>query len=151
MIPWSPDLKLSWTDFKAEPTNERAAAITASGITYRFSSEGSGDVVEVDFTVTAHFYPEMSWHNPQLSDLNILAHEQLHFDISEVFARKMRDRMKAATFSSNVRREVKNIYNQINKEMDAFQNRYDAETNFSRNKEQQELWILKIEKLLQND
>jgi len=151
VIEWSSDQKLSWTDFNAEPPNSRAAAITASGITYRFSSDINGDEVIVDFTITAHFYPNKSWYKKDLSSAYILAHEQLHFDISEIFARKMRKRMNATRFTSNVRKEVKKIYQQINEEMNDFQNSYDKETNFSRDTEQQLVWSKKIEKLLESN
>ncbi len=150
VIAWSPDVKLAWGDFKAEPMNGRAAAVTASGITYRFTSESLGNKVDIDFQVTAHFYPNKSWYRPEHSDANILAHEQLHFDISEIFARKMRKRMKQTKFTRNVRREVKKIYAQINKELEAFQNTYDSETNYSRDREQQQLWKNKIATLLEN-
>lgn len=151
VIPWTASTKLTWEDFKGEPTNDRAAAITASGVTYRFSSERIRNKVSVDFEITAHFYPHKSWHKPDLSDANILAHEQLHFDISELFAREMRRRMKATKFTRNVRNEVKKIYNQINKEMNDFQNTYDAETNFSRDREQQESWELKVDEVLRSN
>ena len=107
--------------------------------------------MKIDFTVTAYFYPNKSWYNPELSDAHILAHEQLHFDISEIYARKMSAIMRATKFTSQVRREVKKIYQQINKEMDDFQNTYDNETNFSRDTAKQAVWKQKIEKLLEID
>jgi len=93
VIPWSSSKQLSWKDFKGEPTNERAAAITASGITYRFSTTDTNDNLEIDFKVITHFYPNKSWYNPSLVNAEILEHEQRHFDISEIFARKMRKRL----------------------------------------------------------
>ena len=148
VIPWSSDLKLSWTDFKGKPTNERAAAITASGVTYRFSSEVLGDEVEIDFTVVAHFYPNKSWYNAKLVNSTILEHEQRHFDITEIFARKMRKLMATTKFTKHVRKEVKAIYKEINAQMHEFQNEYDKDTNFSRNLNGQELWNEKITALL---
>lgn len=151
VIVWSPDLNLTWSDFKAQPSNNRAAATTASGITYRYTTDVIGDVMKVDFTITAHFYPNKSWYRPELVDTHILEHEQLHFDISEIFARKMHERMATTKFTRNVRKEVRKIYNQINKEMNDFQDTYDTETNFSRNREQQEFWKQKIDELLSRD
>ncbi len=151
VIPWSSDLRLSWDDFKGLPTNERAAAITASGITYKFSSSSLEDEVEIDFSVTAHFYPNKSWYNPTLVNATILEHEQRHFDISEIFARKMRKLMATTKFTKDVRKEVKAIYKEINARMNEFQNEYDKDTNFSRDLSRQEFWNKRINDLLDED
>jgi hypothetical protein len=142
---WNSDLKLQWSDFRGEPQNNRAAAVTASGLTYRFStSKKNGDVVAVDFVVSSYFYPNKSWYRPEVCDSVILSHEQLHFDITELFARKFRERLKEVKFTNNVKAEVKAIYKKVNLELNDFQNLYDSETNFSRNREQQLLWNRKI-------
>lgn len=148
-IPWSPNRKLTWADFKGEaPVTDRAAATTASGITYQFATTGTRDKMDIDYTVTTFFYPYKSWYQSHLCDSLILSHEQLHFDISELYARKMRVRMATATFTGNVKAEVKAIYREILEELEAFQDLYDQETNFSRNREQQLLWNAKIEAAL---
>lgn len=148
-IPWSPNRKLTWADFKGEaPVTDRAAATTASGITYQFATTGTRDKMDIDYTVTTFFYPYKSWYQSHLCDSMILSHEQLHFDISELYARKMRVRMATATFTGNVKAEVKAIYREILEELEAFQDLYDQETNFSRNREQQLLWNAKIEAAL---
>jgi len=149
-IAWSSDKRLSWKDFKGKvPSNNRAAATTASGITYRFSTSGTKNEFEVDFKIDTFFYPTKSWYQPSLCDEVILSHEQLHFDISELYARELRKRLNAATFThANVKAEVRKIYAEINQELSEFQNRYDAETNFSRDREQQAIWNKRIEKTL---
>ena len=149
VISWSPGLKLSWVDFKGKPTNREAAAITASGITYSFSTTSWKDEVTLDFIVTTHFYPNKSWYRPDLCDAVILSHEQLHFDIAEVFARKMRKRLASTKFTKNVKAEVAKIYDEINIALYVFQNRYDNETNFSKAREKQWLWNEKIAMLLE--
>lgn len=150
-ISWNADKRLSWDDFKGKPPiNSRAAAITASGITYRFSTSGTRDDMEVDFKIDTYFYPTKSWYQEKLVDDVILSHEQLHFDISELYARKMEARLAEETFThNNVKAKVKSIYKEILKEVDDFQNQYDDETNFSRDRERQALWDEKITKLLE--
>lgn len=138
---WTPDLKLSWKDFKGKPDpHSRVAAVTASGISYKFSSLERDGNYEVKYTVDTFFYPKQSWYHPHMCDDIILSHEQLHFDISELFARKMRKIMESTRFTENVKAEVKDIYHQILKELKAFQNKYDEQTNFSRNREAQLHW-----------
>ena len=148
-IAWSEDRKLTWEDFKDKaPKNARAAATTASGITYQFSTSGTRDKMVIDYEVSTFFYPNKSWYQPQLCDSLILSHEQLHFDISELFARRMRERLETGTFTQNVKAEVKSIYREILEELEAFQDLYDNQTNFSRDMEQQLLWNAKIETAL---
>lgn len=151
-ILWHPDHRLSWADFKGSPSSSgRAAAITASGISYQFSTMESDGAFELDYTVSTYFYPNKSWYQPNICDEVILSHEQLHFDISELFARKMRKLLGETKFTKNVKSEVRAIYRQINKELAEFQNLYDDETNFSRDREKQSLWNSKIAEALKNN
>lgn len=140
-ILWSPEYRLSWEDFKGNPpASGRVAATTASGISYYFSSTETNGVMDVDFTVRTYFYPQKSWYIPEICNEVILSHEQLHFDIAEMFARKMREQLEATRFTSNIKAEVREIYQQINKELAEFQRLYDKETDFSRNVAQQRAW-----------
>ena len=149
---WNTKRKLTWADFKGEPEERQSvAAITASGISYQFSTEMRNDDIKINFTVHSYFYPEKSWYQPKLVDEVILSHEQLHFDISEIFARKMSRRLETSRFSKNVKNEVKAIYGEVLRELNQFQNHYDKETNFSRNREQQLVWNTKIEQMLLNN
>jgi len=144
-IKWDPDHRLQWSDFKAQPQESSpVAAITASGIAYRFSAMENNGKMEVDCSIEAFFYPESSWYKPETANEIILSHEQLHFDISELFTRKMRARVAGYSFSANVKVEMNRIYEQILKEMRIFQKRYDEETNFSRNVEKQLEWNKQI-------
>lgn len=138
---WNPDYRLSWEDFRAiPPISGNIAATTASGISYYFSSTEVDGKMEVDFTVRTYFYPDKSWYKPEICNSVILSHEQLHFDISELFARKMRAQLAKTRFTKNIKAEVRAIYQKINAELAEFQNRYDSETDYSRNVAQQKVW-----------
>ncbi|MCM4151314.1 DUF922 domain-containing protein [Arenibacter sp. N53] len=151
VVEWHPGKKLTWADFKGKPSNiSNAAAITASGITYNFSAQGTADKMELDFKVSCHFYPNKSWYKPKLANPTVLGHEQLHFDITEVYARKMRQELAKTKFTKNAKSEVKEIYRKILKDLNDFQNKYDSETNFSRDMVQQLIWNKKIKKALNN-
>lgn len=148
-IAWSPKHRLAWSDFKGSiPPNAVAAATTASGISYEYSAQLLFNEVEIDFEVTAYFYPTESWYKPAVCDSIVLGHEQLHFDITELFARRMRKKLQSATFSSNLKEEVRNIYDQTLKELSDLQERYDWETDFSRNHEEQTRWNQQIAEAL---
>ena len=148
---WSPEIELKWTDFRGKP-NERSiiAATTASGISYTFSALERDGYYEVEYEVNSYFYPDQSWYRPQMCDELVLSHERLHFDITELFARKMRKEMDQTRFTENVRDEIKEIYTRIIRELAAFQDRYDSETDFSRDKTAQLRWNQEIRIALQN-
>jgi hypothetical protein len=149
-VPWNPNIRLTWADFKGKvPPAAEPAATTASGISYTYSANLLHHEVHLDYEVNAYFYPNESWYRPTLCDENTLSHEQLHFDISELFARKMRDRLERTSFSDDVKAEIRKIYKEILQELQDYQDQYDWETNFSRNREKQLEWNQKIAKALQ--
>ena len=144
-IIWNQARKLTWNDFKAKaPTDTPVAALTASGISYSFSSVQNGDEMKIRYIVTANFYPNRSWYQPKYGSSNVLAHEQLHFDITELFARKFKQRLDATRFTKNIKAEVREIFQQINRELSEYQDRYDLETNSSRLLDRQRAWQIKV-------
>lgn len=148
-IPWQPDRRLAWTDFKGiPPGSKQVAATTASGISYTYTTTGSKGSYKLDYKVTAFFYPHQSWYQRELCDSIVLSHEQLHFDIAELFARRMRERLGSQTFGPHVRSEVRRIFRQLNRELAEFQDRYDRETDFSRDREAQAQWNAAIARSL---
>lgn len=148
-IAWDANRKLSWKDFRGRPFETAwAAATTASGISYEYSGTEQPDGYILEFKIGAYFYPDKSWYQPTLCDPNVLAHEQLHFDISELFARKMRSEVSNTRFTHNARAEVKAIYKRILKELSEFQARYDRDTDYSRNLEKQLFWQEKVARSL---
>ena len=148
-IPWDASRKLRWEDFKGKPFKTAwAAATTASGISYSYTGQERAEGYELQFEVGAYFYPEKSWYQPKLCDEAILRHEQLHFDISELYARKFRNELKKAHFTKNVKAEVRAIYNAILDELHKLQSQYDYETNYSRDPGNQLAWEKKLAKAL---
>lgn len=148
-ILWDSNLRLTWDNFKGKvPPSSVPAATTASGISYTYSANLLHHEVRLDYQVNAYFYPNESWYKPEVCDENTLSHEQLHFDISELFAQKMRDRLDRTSFSDDVKAEIRKIYQEILQELQDYQDKYDWETNFSRNREKQAEWNQKIAKAL---
>ena len=148
-LPWQPNIRLEWSDFKGKAKmGSVIAATTASGISYTFNALERDGYYEVDYQVDAFFYPEQSWYIPERCDEITLSHENLHFDITELFARKMRAVMEETRFTENVRDEIRSIYNRVLQELAAFQERYDQETDFSRNRSAQLRWNREIREAL---
>jgi hypothetical protein len=144
LIRWNESQKLTWADYKGKvQTGSDAAASTATylGIEYNFSRNS------FDYKITCSFSKTRSWglHKTDY----ILAHEQGHFDIAEIFARKLNKQMSEYIFNKNTfKDDLKKIYLTLTAEKDSFQNQYDKETNHSINKEKQAEWLKKIEKML---
>lgn len=151
VISWNTSYSLSWSDFNATPNYKvSAAAITASGITFGFSvKETETRVISFTTEVYAHFYPKKSWYKPGIADKHVLSHEQLHFDITELFARKFRKEISFLKTSNTIKKDLRNLHKKINKELSIMQDTYDDESNYSRNKELQTKWQLFINQELQ--
>jgi hypothetical protein len=145
-INWSQSLQLEWTDFKGVPVEgTTVVAVTASGLSFGFSTKRTNDQLsDYTFNVEAQFYPDKSWYLKGRADDNILSHERLHFDITELHARKFRKRISNTKFTNNISKEMEAIYKTINEELTAMQNLYDEETNHSQNLKVQHQWETKV-------
>ena len=147
---WHENLKLTWDDFKGEQNVEsNAVAVTASGITFSYKVRKANSKI-IDFTpsVEAHFYPQKSWVKLELADDYILAHEQLHFDITELHVRKLKKQISALKVTQNLGSILDKLHRNINNELSKMQNQYDSESINSINKEVQNKWEAFIAKEL---
>jgi hypothetical protein len=150
MLFWQEDLKLSWDNFEGIPPNETPyEAMTASGIEYSYQANNRNGIMKFNFTVRAYFNPKNSWVKPTSRTDQLLSHEQLHFDISELHARVLEKELKDASLSENFKEEISNIYNSVINRRAEMQELYDKETDHSRNGEKQIQWIRRIENLFQ--
>lgn len=140
LIGWNAGQKLTWADYKGKPKeNSDAAASTATYLGFEFNVGKEG----FDYKITCTFSKTKSWglHKTDY----ILTHEQGHFDIAEIYARKLNKLMREYRFDKNTFKEdLKTIYQSIALEKDAFQNQYDEETNHSIKREKQADWLKKI-------
>lgn len=144
-ISWSSKRKLSWNDFKAPvPADRRgASASTATSLHFSYSVKGGN----ITYELNSYFNPAKSWVKDK-TDL-ILGHEQGHFDIAEIYIRKLYQAVKQYTFNKKTyKTDLRDIYQRIVKEKDSFQNEYDAATHHSINVEQQKIWEAKIKATL---
>jgi len=141
-IEWTESHKLSWTDFKGDiETNSDAAAVTASGITFSFSvRKTDGRITSFEAQASAHFYPENSWFIKSRCNDHILAHEQLHFDITELHVRIFRYKLAQLEVSQNIKSELQALHKSVNKDLAEMQRKYDTQSEHSINKELQTHW-----------
>lgn len=144
LIPWAPERRLMWDDFLCAPqrnTDAVASTSTSLGLAYQVKN------YKLSYQITCNFSKTKSWG---LMKTNyILAHEQGHFDITEIFARKLHQSLLNYKVNKNTfKTDIDSIYQSIVKQKEAFQNEYDDETDHSRKKAIQLQWLVKIKELL---
>ena len=149
-IQWSEDYKLQWSDFKApHRSGVSYVASTTSGISFSYTYSERNGSIDLKVTVLCNFYPESSWVNPNEASEYILGHEQAHFDISEIHARKLRKRISERTFTKNSKKELTDLYNNVNEERENMQRLFDRESDHSKNKEEEFRWEAIIKQQLE--
>jgi len=139
---WSDDLQLQWEGFNGTPTRgTTVVAVTASGLSFGFSTKMT-ETQLVDYTafVDAHFYPDKSWYVKERANSVILDHERLHFDITELHARKFKQRIAQTKFDLSINSQMERIHNTITDELRQMQQKYDTETDHSQNVDKQKEW-----------
>lgn len=141
-ITWNASYKLTWEDFKGSIDQTKdAIAVTASGITFGYSMQKTdGKIISFNTQVFAHFYPDKSWVKLDKADNHILAHEQLHFDITELHVRKFKQKIANLEISQTLEKKLDILHKEANKAVAEMQNSYDSESDNSRNREEQTKW-----------
>jgi predicted secreted Zn-dependent protease len=145
-IEWSATKRLTWNDYLASPsTSDDIAAITSTALGMEYHVRNNS----ISYKISCHFSKTKSWGRYKTD--YILQHEQGHFDITEIFARKLVKAVKEYKFDSKkYQDDLGKIYKKIMEEKEEFQGKYDDETDFSRNKTKQAEWLKKIAKELED-
>lgn len=140
LIPWSAARKLTWSDFQGTPDPKSPnAALTSSNVNIEFGYNDTG----FQYTIKCSFDKNRSW--VRIATNEVLAHEQGHFDIAEIYARKLNKAMAAYHFNAQTAdNDVNQLYENIMKEHRQTQIQYDQETDYSRNRPKQQEWLKKI-------
>ncbi|HTA83381.1 MAG TPA: DUF922 domain-containing protein [Bacteroidia bacterium] len=135
-IVWRKDSLLTKDDFKAKPHQGGPMGYTVSSIFF-YTNENNGQLV---FEVEALFLKSKSYI-VQYSEY-VLKHEQLHFNITELYARKLRKMIADKDFKkvSNMNQVIQNMYNKVEQEWERTEQKYDDETNHGLNAARQQEW-----------
>ena len=103
-ISWSKDYFLDWLDFQAE-SNPAVFEDAHSTIKYRYTWTVNSDSVgnQIRFFIEnidliAEFYPFLSWVRQPQATLQLLKHEQGHFDFAELLR-------------SEITTQIQNVFN----------------------------------------
>lgn len=140
-MPWSESQPLTWQDFQGTPNGSADyVASTNSGMSFSYSYREDENGIKVSYEVNSNFYPKLSWFRPERVDAYILKHEQTHFDITELHARKLRKQLAEFKFSRNTKAEVEALYQRMERQRQEMQHTFDRETNHSQIKDAEERW-----------
>ena len=139
-ICWEGDEPLVWKDFKGSvPSRTDQVAYTTVHFSYKVPAKNSIQVLNC-------FVKDKSWVKKDKRLPRILAHEQYHFHISEIFARRMRRDMAKITIPT-----IPNVEGPFDEWLEKYyveQALYDKETSHSQIRTEQIKWEEKIDKEL---
>lgn len=142
-IEWDSNHPIRWSDFKGECKDSSVAA-TCTNIYMENQVDEAGYIT---FKIKAVFLPKLSYVSPTSSKSEkLLQHERLHFDITEVYARRLRLHLLPYqhTRSKQYCREAQYWYDTIVDEWRKAQAAYDLESEHSQNELFQLSWEARI-------
>jgi hypothetical protein len=125
-VAWCARRKLNWKDFNL--TLERDGAAAPSNVVFTSTETSTGILIGVKAT----FLSNEAVANPNDTTRRVLEHEQKHFDITEIVARKIRRYLTGRDVNF---KNVDAVYDELLKmadEIDTLNERYDSETDHSR-------------------
>jgi hypothetical protein len=137
-IRWTDSQLLSWDDFTG-PVNDTSKydAESFAEIRYNYKFYGPDDF---EFEVYASFDKNSSWSRRHKQCESLLKHEQMHFNIAQLFAEKIQNEFENYTYTTSFDNQIVDLFNQKKAEYQAMQLLYDEETNHSLNKAKQKEW-----------
>ncbi len=144
-IYWSSTQPLQWADFQGKPRPWSVfVAQTVSVIEQTYSCDGD----QFTFDIKAKFNCSKSWTKTNKHP-EVLLHEQKHFDLTEIYARKMRKAYRQLNNPCQYSMEdLGKIYDEYFLELRHMQTLYDIETDHGLDEADQQIWNEKIAKQL---
>ncbi len=136
-ILWTPNRKLKVTDFKGTSEDKPFLAATNAYFGYATSIKSKENLVIVE--VDTYFDCKASYFKNNKNKSLVLSHEQTHFDITELYARKFIRRLQLEIKNyKDLIKKVERIGDEVNQELQLKQQAYDTDvySDFS----QQSYW-----------
>lgn len=144
-IEWTAGRLLTWKDYNFRRVR-REGNIAITSVKHSVRGYMRNNMPEFDIKVM--FMVADSWTS-DTTDIALLEHERLHFDIGELFRRKIALRIielqkQGEKKASVYRLEIKNVLNEFN----SFSRAYDKESEHGRNSEEQLQWQKRVKEEL---
>lgn len=151
-------ITLKWSSFlKVVNSKHPYIAYTAHKTMHKYRAIQSGNHLSLKFEVGVTLDPLQTFLDPgKLKSLDdagkkaLLNHEQGHSDLAIIYGRILYSRLSKGKYSiPKYRKEVKNIYDSVMKELAELNRKYDMETEHGQYEEAQHKWDLYFKKGLQ--
>lgn len=140
-VEWGNSIR--YEDFQAKPApSDTAAANISVTIMLGYSNTRTGSL---KFKVVAVMEKDESWIKDEFRRDHILKHEQGHFDIAHIYAKRLESTLKQKRYTSKDVQLLNEIYDNTLEEMNARQIRYDRETSGGWNALAQSKWRMFIQ------
>jgi hypothetical protein len=137
-ILWTKDYQLQWKDFTGSThPGEGIQAWTSSTIASEFEKDGN-------FHIYCFFDKKKSWRIKKEESDALLRHEQYHFNLTELYTRKIRKALKEKNIKAGSR-EFQKIFKEYFREGDKAQIKYDKDTKHSKTISEQSRWETEID------
>lgn len=147
-LEWSRQNRLSFDDFKGEIGISTAAAVSSVSIKFKILSQSIW-TGRIKVKIYADFDQLSSWVKPEYKTLQLLAHEQGHFDIAEIFAKKLQKKIDVEIKGSqDFIEKFQKTYDDMYKEHLEFQDKYEIDTDMGRDFKKQEEYSKLIKEML---
>ncbi|MCC6402136.1 MAG: DUF922 domain-containing protein [Flavobacteriales bacterium] len=149
-IPWSAERPLTWADFQGTPPRGiDRDAYTYYGISASFERDGEGRITA---EVSCVFMPAESWVRPPAkASAPLLAHEQLHFDLAELHARRFARELPAQLGGAGPEAAFQRAHDRMMARLREEQERYDRDTDHGRDAAAQARWAADVRRRLAED
>jgi len=131
IIYWTEGHRLTWDDFEGTPRydHDEISAITASGIVhYKGCKDG-----HINYKIQAYFEKNDSWVKAEALTDHHLKHEQIHFDITELYARRLRKSLSQRKFKCGEEMAFEQYINAFLSNWQSEQGNYDINKFFLSN------------------
>lgn len=148
-IEWTAARKLTWDDFKGSPksiSNSNTAAQTYCG--FGFQTNYVTILTKTKIFTKNTFTCNLSWVRPnQKERLDLLEHEQGHFDLCEVYTRQLRKKLEEKKLTVfNINTDANIIFKDVYAMYLDRQELYEKETNYGLDRQKQIEWTTTIDK-----
>ncbi len=141
-IRWKSDYKLNWGDFQGSPDpGSSFSAQSNCMFSYKSAIEYKAGVMSISLFLYPCFTKKASWVIAKNQQEGLLNHEQLHFDICELYIRKLRKKISETELTIlDPGSQIRTAFEQAWTDYQSAQSQYDEDTRHGLIEKDQKRW-----------
>jgi hypothetical protein len=129
---WPQHPRLTWDDFKASPPKSTSYPSAVSDTGFKYQLVCKNGMLDID--AAAFFSPSGSWVRPDGKTPELLRHEQGHFDMAEVYARRLSKAVLDARIgcgdTANANAAGEKVVGEFQREWQEAEREYEGDTKY---------------------